>query len=86
MGVSLEHPYLCIVTELADRGALFDILQEESTGFTWRRAMQIMTDVASGMTYLHAHNPPIIHRDLKSLNILVDKSWHGKVAGLFSAR
>ena len=79
MGVSLEHPHLCIVTECVRRGSLFDILQEEAAGFTWRRALQIMTDIASSMTYLHAHNPPILHRDLKSLNVLVDGNWRGKV-------
>jgi hypothetical protein len=67
MGVSLEHPYLSIVTELVSRGALFDILHEDSTGFTWKRALQIMTDIASGMTYLHAHSPPIIHRSVEDL-------------------
>jgi hypothetical protein len=81
MGVSLEQPYLCIVTELVNRGSLFDILQEESTGFTWRRALQIMTDIASGIAYLHSFSPPIIHRDLKSLNVLVTSNWRGKVAG-----
>lgn len=66
MGVSLEAPHLCIVTELVDRGSLFDIMHEES-GLTWRKGLSIAMDVASGMTYLHGHNPPILHRDLKSL-------------------
>ncbi|RZC62253.1 hypothetical protein C5167_023988 [Papaver somniferum] len=34
--------------------------------------------VARGMNYLHRHNPPIIHRDLKSSNLLVDKNWSVK--------
>ncbi|KAI3512376.1 hypothetical protein L1887_19691 [Cichorium endivia] len=32
-------------------------------------------DIARGMNYLHHCNPPIIHRDLKSSNLLVDKNW-----------
>ncbi|GMP76320.1 hypothetical protein CsSME_00033054 [Camellia sinensis var. sinensis] len=36
-------------------------------------------DVARGMNYLHHYNPPIIHRDLKSSNLLVDKNWTVKV-------
>ncbi|RZC89072.1 hypothetical protein C5167_030763 [Papaver somniferum] len=32
-------------------------------------------DIARGMSYLHLCNPPIVHRDLKSSNLLVDKNW-----------
>ncbi len=39
-----------------------------------------MTDIASGMAYLHSHDPVIIHRDLKSLNILVTNAWVAKVS------
>jgi serine/threonine protein kinase len=35
---------------------------------------------ARGMNYLHHCSPPIIHRDLKSSNLLVDKNWTVKVA------
>ena len=38
-------------------------------------------DAAKGMHYLHEHSPPIIHRDLKSPNLLVDKHWRVKVSG-----
>ncbi|CAN1195071.1 Serine/threonine-protein kinase EDR1 [Linum perenne] len=37
------------------------------------------TPQARGMNYLHHYNPPIIHRDLKSSNLLVDKNWTVKV-------
>lgn len=31
------------------------------------------------MLYLHTHSPPIVHRDLKSSNLVVDEHWHVKV-------
>jgi len=36
-------------------------------------------DAALGMLYLHSLSPPILHRDLKSLNLLVVEGWHAKV-------
>lgn len=42
---------------------------------------QMMLDVANGMKYLHSQNPVIIHRDLKSLNVLIDENWITKVTG-----
>lgn len=38
---------------------------------------------AKGMNYLHCSNPPIVHRDLKSPNLLVDKTWTVKVISFF---
>ncbi len=33
-----------------------------------------------GMNYLHRCSPPVVHRDLKSPNLLVDKNWTVKVS------
>lgn len=37
------------------------------------------------MNYLHHRNPPVVHRDLKSSNLLVDKNWTVKVCVLVVA-
>ena len=37
----------------------------------WSQRLQYAADAAEGMQYLHSRNPPLLHRDLKSLNILV---------------
>ena len=36
-------------------------------------------DIACGMAYLHAHDPPIVHRDLKSPNLLLNKQKRIKI-------
>ena len=47
----------------------------------WMRRLGIALDAARGLTYLHElASPPIIHRDVKSNNILLDDHFNAKVA------
>ncbi|KAL3508172.1 hypothetical protein ACH5RR_033554 [Cinchona calisaya] len=79
MGAVTSPERLCIVTEFLPRGSLFRLLQRKMAKLDWRRRIHMALDVARGMNYLHHCNPPIIHRDLKSSNLLVDKNWTVKV-------
>lgn len=46
----------------------------------WSTRVQIALDSARGLEYIHEHTVPVyIHRDIKSANILIDKSFHAKV-------
>ncbi|KAK9724952.1 hypothetical protein RND81_05G110900 [Saponaria officinalis] len=80
MGAVTSPPRLCIVTEFLPRGSLFCLLQKSTSKLDWRRRLHMALDIARGMNYLHNCNPPIVHRDLKSSNLLVDKNWSVKVA------
>ncbi|GKD14885.1 PAC motif-containing protein, partial [Tanacetum coccineum] len=79
MGAVTSPQHLGIVTEFLPRGSLFQVLQKNSTQLDWRRRLHMAMDIARGMNYLHHYNPPIVHRDLKSSNLLVDKNWSVKV-------
>ncbi|XWS14209.1 hypothetical protein CRYUN_Cryun36dG0103400 [Craigia yunnanensis] len=79
MGAVTSPQRLCIITEFLPRGSLFRLLQRNTTKLDWRRRAHMALDIARGMNYLHHFNPPIIHRDLKSSNLLVDKNWTVKV-------
>ncbi|KAH0855688.1 hypothetical protein HID58_003953 [Brassica napus] len=80
MGAVTSPPRLCIVSEFLPRGSLFRLLQRNASKLDWRRRIHMALDIARGMNYLHHCSPPIVHRDLKSSNLLVDKNWTVKVA------
>ena len=48
--------------------------------------LSIVYDVALGLRYLHSCNPPIIHRDLSSNNVLISKGMEGKIGDLGTVR
>ncbi|KAL4310523.1 hypothetical protein GQ457_01G011140 [Hibiscus cannabinus] len=81
MGAVLKRPHLSIVTEYLPRGSLYRIIHKPAAGETLdlRRRLRMALDVAKGINYLHCLNPPIVHWDLKSPNLLVDKNWTVKV-------
>lgn len=43
---------------------------------TWQERLQIAVGVARGIAYLHSQDPPMIHRDIKSANVLLAMSQH----------
>ncbi|XP_015083358.1 putative proline-rich receptor-like protein kinase PERK11 isoform X1 [Solanum pennellii] len=79
MGAVYSQEKSAIITEFLPRGSLFKTLHGNNHLLDFRRRLRMALDVARGMNYLHRWNPPIVHRDLKSSNLLVDKSWTVKV-------
>ncbi|KAK9811715.1 hypothetical protein WJX72_008890 [[Myrmecia] bisecta] len=84
MGVCAEPP--CMVAEYCARGSVYDVYKHATESpaaageLGWARRLKMALGAAKGMFYLHTRTPPVIHRDLKSANLLVDKHWHVKVA------
>lgn len=64
-------PDICIVTEYMGRGSVYRILHDENVKLTWEVRRKFALDAARGMNYLHSSDPILIHRDLKSHNLLV---------------
>ena len=61
-----------IVLEFMDHGSLYDVLHNETMALEGEIILPILRDIASGIRFLHAADPQIVHCDLKSSNILVD--------------
>ncbi|KAJ0249649.1 Serine-threonine/tyrosine-protein kinase [Hirschfeldia incana] len=80
MGAVTSPQRLCIVSELLPRGSLFQLLQRKMSKLDWKRRINMALDIARGMNYLHCCSPPIVHCDLKSSNLLVDRNLTVKVA------
>eukprot|EP00903_Cladosiphon_okamuranus_P019661 g18074.t1 len=65
-------PSLFYVMELCER-SLFDLLHVCRRALNTRQRVAMALDVSKAMGYLHSRSPPVLHRDLKSLNLLVVK-------------
>ncbi|KAE8684993.1 hypothetical protein F3Y22_tig00111105pilonHSYRG00910 [Hibiscus syriacus] len=76
MGAVTRPPHLSIITEFLPRGSLFKILHRPHSQFDEKRRIKMALDVARGMNCLRT--PTIVHRDLKSPSLLVDKNWSVK--------
>ncbi|CAN6457160.1 unnamed protein product [Victoria cruziana] len=79
MGAVTRPPNLSILTEFLPRGSLFRLLHRTNVQVDEKKRLKMAFDVAKGMNYLHTSHPTIVHRDLKSPNLLVDKNWVVKV-------
>ena len=74
--MSTSHVFL--VTEFVSGGDLFHRLSNTEKEFKWNARLSILQDIASGMEFIH--NIPMIHRDLKSMNVLLDLKGRAKIA------
>lgn len=77
-----KHAERLLVFEYMSYGSLRDCLDGElGEKMTWNIRISVALGAARGLEYLHeAAAPRILHRDVKSTNILLDENWHAKVS------
>ncbi|CAI9284884.1 unnamed protein product [Lactuca saligna] len=83
LGFCDESDEKILVYEYASRRSLDSYLKNDD--LTWTRRLDICIGVARGLAYLH--NPGVtqqrvLHRDIKSSNILLDENWNAKISDL----
>ncbi|EFN55433.1 hypothetical protein CHLNCDRAFT_31062 [Chlorella variabilis] len=83
-GTATADPPFLPPAEYCAKGSLADVLKaanaspQKAAQLTWLRRLNMALDATKGMLYLHKRG--IIHRDLKSPNLLVESTWKVKVA------
>ncbi|VFQ86848.1 unnamed protein product [Cuscuta campestris] len=84
LGYCAEGVQRMLVYEYVDNGNLEKWLHGDvgpHSPLTWEIRMNIILGVAKGLSYLHdGLEPKVIHRDIKSSNILLDKQWNPKLS------
>ncbi|OAY58742.1 probable serine/threonine-protein kinase PIX13 [Manihot esculenta] len=82
VGYCKENENFLIVYEFMQKGSLNYYLFANSSNrlLSWETRVNIMIGMARGLAYLHMMEKPIIYRDFKSSNVLLDQSYTAKIS------
>ncbi|XP_042513410.1 serine/threonine-protein kinase-like protein At3g51990 [Macadamia integrifolia] len=68
-----------LVVEFMSNGTLYEVLHNSSRPPNWGRRIKLALQAAEAIDTLHSCFPPIIHRDIKSANVLIDRNFNARL-------
>ncbi|XP_031115968.1 cysteine-rich receptor-like protein kinase 42 [Ipomoea triloba] len=87
LGCSIEGPESLLVYEFVPNKSLDQYIFDKNKVLTWRERVHIVVGTAEGIAFLHGGTSiRIIHRDIKSSNVLLDENLAPKIADFGLAR
>ncbi|KAK0468944.1 kinase-like domain-containing protein, partial [Armillaria novae-zelandiae] len=66
------YPSFCLISPWMKNGDILSFLRQNPR----HNRMQCIREVANGLHYLHSHDPPVVHADIRGANILVTGDFH----------
>lgn len=86
--IDSEEANCFLVYEFVENGSLYSYLHEnKNPKLSWKTRLRIAIDVANGLQYIHEHTRPrVVHKDIKSANILLDANMRAKIANFGLAK
>ncbi|GAB2300100.1 hypothetical protein Dimus_034140 [Dionaea muscipula] len=83
-----EYDRRLLVVEFMSNGTLYDVLHSSSNSSisnnskpppNWGRRVRFAMQTAKAIETLHSQHPPVIHRDIKSANVLIDRNYNARL-------
>ncbi|XP_043717918.1 serine/threonine-protein kinase-like protein At3g51990 [Telopea speciosissima] len=68
-----------LVVEFMNNGTLYEVLHNSSRPPNWGRRIRLALQTAEAIDTLHSSIPPVIHKDIKSANVLIDRNFNARL-------
>lgn len=79
VGFTNDSKQRLLVVEFMSNGTIYDVLHSNSRTPNWGRRIRLALQTAKAIDTLHSSVPPVIHRDIKSANVLIDRNFNARL-------